>query len=853
MQLKDSELIVNDEDGKTEPSLKKTVRKNEKGEVVEDGLEIITPFIAIGKNVKATGQNAMAIGNNNDATGNSSFALGSNTQAGGQSALSMGFDTKATGDFSTAIGHTTEAAGDTSTAMGVATKALAKFSTAMGGNTQAEGTYSTAMGMASKATGTGSTSLGNITIAEGEASVSMGSNTKATGENSASMGKESIASGAQSLAAGEASAATGMDGVALGKATAANGSYSTSIGNATIADGDSSLAAGRGTKAEGQISMAMGNATEAKGYASTALGKNTVAEGQASTAMGVSTSASGDGATSMGYMTKATGNNSLASGLLTEAGGSSATAMGKESKATGNGATSMGAFTEAAGDSSLATGKETKATGNGATSMGITTKAEGLASLSTGTETKASGEASVAMGDETQATGVNSVAMGKATQATGISSLSTGDETIAAGDHAISAGAQTNAQAYGSVALGQYNKREGNPTQWDLNDPLISVGNGNNGYQEPPPEPGDDYQPPPVNVDRNNAMTLSKNGDLSIAGKFTPDGNCYAEYFEAGNDMPTQFTNVEFDGIIAGLTPATDAQPEAVAEAEANQEVMRTNYSADTDNTLYVLADPITVEEKIKIFHILEATGNDQIDTKLETGKSVVLLENGKIRPAQDGEIPFGIISANAGTVGGDYTEWPKKYARDDFGSIITETYQTPVMKPSTIFQQVMKPQMQDPDPDNPKTKKVTTYEYEPFFFDNNEVKHYRRIPITTDVPDTAPRPVFNTFVLYDELKTKEIGQHIIPALVEGTVSVPVVDDNGDPVMVKSTEVITAERKKISGDYNPEQEYSPRSARPEWNAVGLVGKIPLIKGQPVAPTWIKIRDISNEVELWLVK
>lgn len=44
-----------------------------------------------------------------------------------------------------------------------------------------------------------------------------------------------------------------------------------------------------------------------------------------------------------------------------------------------------------------------------------------------------------------------------------------------------------------------------------------------------------------------------------------------------------------------------------------------------------------------------------------------------------------------------------------------------------------------------------------------------------------------------------------------------------------------------------------RELRPEWNCVGLLGQIPLWKGQPVAPTWIKIKDISEEVELGLVK
>jgi hypothetical protein len=35
--------------------------------------------------------------------------------------------------------------------------------------------------------------------------------------------------------------------------------------------------------------------------------------------------------------------------------------------------------------------------------------------------------------------------------------------------------------------------------------------------------------------------------------------------------------------------------------------------------------------------------------------------------------------------------------------------------------------------------------------------------------------------------------------------------------------------------------------------VGLLGQLPLVKGQPVAGGWVKIKDLSDEVELWLVK
>ncbi len=58
---------------------------------------------------------------------------------------------------------------------------------------------------------------------------------------------------------------------------------------------------------------------------------------------------------------------------------------------------------------------------------------------------------------------------------------------------------------------------------------------------------------------------------------------------------------------------------------------------------------------------------------------------------------------------------------------------------------------------------------------------------------------------------------------------------------------------KLNPKYDPKKEYVQRSDRPEWNIVGLLGQLPMRKGQPVAPSWVKIKNISKDVELWLVK
>ena len=54
-------------------------------------------------------------------------------------------------------------------------------------------------------------------------------------------------------------------------------------------------------------------------------------------------------------------------------------------------------------------------------------------------------------------------------------------------------------------------------------------------------------------------------------------------------------------------------------------------------------------------------------------------------------------------------------------------------------------------------------------------------------------------------------------------------------------------------NYDPTKEYKNRTERDEWCLIGLLGQIPITKGQPVASNWIKMKDVSDTVEMYLVK
>ena len=68
-------------------------------------------------------------------------------------------------------------------------------------------------------------------------------------------------------------------------------------------------------------------------------------------------------------------------------------------------------------------------------------------------------------------------------------------------------------------------------------------------------------------------------------------------------------------------------------------------------------------------------------------------------------------------------------------------------------------------------------------------------------------------------------------------------DDNGN--------VLT--RRTLNPSYDPNVDYVSRENRPEWDCVGLMGKLRLRKGQVTGARWIKMRDVSDSVEEWLVR
>lgn len=189
----------------------------------------------------------------------------------------------------------------------------------------------------------------------------------------------------------------------------------------------------------------------------------------------------------------------------------------------------------------------------------------------------------------------------------------------------------------------------------------------------------------------------------------------------------------------------------------------------------------------------------------LEIG-TVVGLKEGKIYPIEyDNDIPIGVISANPNLVGNAYEEeWHGKYERDVYGRILYEDVE--IMEEELVY-----------------------------VIHREEVK-------TLVMRD-------NKWYEKSEYVDKKVGVYD---------KVSIYNDNGEVIRMEDIQRRQLVSKKkhcqqISKEYDATKTYVPRSKRPEWNMVGLLGQVVIKKYQKTHQNWIKIRDVNDELELWLIK
>lgn len=197
------------------------------------------------------------------------------------------------------------------------------------------------------------------------------------------------------------------------------------------------------------------------------------------------------------------------------------------------------------------------------------------------------------------------------------------------------------------------------------------------------------------------------------------------------------------------------------------------------------------------------ADGNS--DNQNRTGYTVVL-DNEKVRLSTSDDSAaniIGAVSVNPSVVGdSDIDQWKHKYQRDDFGGFVWETY-TVTEWTETVVENTDEVLDKDGNVIAPALPKKT-----------REILHTYE---TDKIPDGVTAP----------------------------------DDA--TVSTKDAKGNTFKRKVLNPDYNPDTAYVSREDRQEWATIGMMGKLRIRKGQQTGDRWIKMRDISDTVEEWLVR
>lgn len=286
----------------------------------------------------------------------------------------------------------------------------------------------------------------------------------------------------------------GLNATAEGSDTTATGDYSHAEGKETTAGGGYAHAEGYQTETTELAAHAEGWGTHATAEKAHAEGQYTYATDICAHTEGQLTQASSVGAHAEGYKTEAFGSYSHAEGYQSKSGGyahaegyntsansTASHAEGSNTTTSDNSAHAEGISTIARAMGAHAEGNKTIASGNYSHSEGTGTTAAEQGAHSEGQDTTASGYDAHAEGSETTASGYHSHAEGQLTQATGISSHAEGESTTAIGYRSHAEGCETkasgpesHAEGYKTEAIGQSAHAEGYKT----------IAGGNYGHAE---------------------------------------------------------------------------------------------------------------------------------------------------------------------------------------------------------------------------------------------------------------------------------------------------------------------------------------------------------------------------------
>ena len=223
-----------------------------------------------------------------------------------------------------------------------------------------------------------------------------------------------------------------------------------------------------------------------------------------------------------------------------------------------------------------------------------------------------------------------------------------------------------------------------------------------------------------------------------------------------------------------------------------------------SDGRMYVDATATTFSGADYAEYFEWSDGNSSDEDRV--GYTVVLKDEGKIGIATAGDSPssiIGVISSAPAIIGdGQDLSWRGKWKKDEFGREIT----TPVQY------------------------LVWNHGYE-------DDENGNRVPVK------QPDPTHQMSMESADSQA-EVGPKLDKMIADGHVPQYAIDNNI---------IMNARRRVHDPLYDETKKYVPREFRKEWSPVGLVGKLTVRKGQVMGDRWLKMKDINDQLEQWMVR
>jgi len=337
-------------------------------------------------------------------------------------------------------------------------------------------------------------------------------------------------------------------------------------------------------------------------------------------------------------------------------------------------------------------------------------------------------------------------------------------------------------------------------------------------------------------ADEESTAIVGLDATAKIAGTHSDVGNIYGSTILTNVDGGTidqsvygEYIDVDIEsgctisGSVFTLNLRSDADTNPSGEVDGIYNYMATNadwayvhYDAanSTNRVLMSAAGQIDAEGTINASQSLDyAEYFESKDGKVIANGTSVKLDGGKIVPCSDDDTPLGVIrpkSAQCIVGGGQIFHWKDRFVKDDYGADVWESYTLTKWTEEITFEEYIK-----------RGKDETGGAIGGIVTDSK---------VEGDVKKDIPHKYYRKHKYHSDRLPKDV------------------------TAPKDAETITPakKRQKLNPDYDASKSYKSREERDEWHIVGLLGQIPVTKGQPTG-SWIKMKDVSDTVEMYFVK